>query len=58
MPLPGKVINEVVAFTRQFALQDPPVEKGMYAQLDDQMSWSRVVPGIYCPPRLLTRVKP
>lgn len=41
VPLPGKVINEVVAFTRQFALQDPPVEKGMYAQLDDGMTWSK-----------------
>lgn len=41
VPLPGRVINEVVAFTRQFALQDPPVEKGMYAQLDDGMTWSK-----------------
>lgn len=39
VPLPGKVINEIVAFTRQFALQEPPVEKGMYAQLDDGMTW-------------------
>ena len=37
--MPGKVISEVVAFTRQFALQDPPVEKGMFAQLDDCMAW-------------------
>jgi Ca2+-binding EF-hand superfamily protein len=37
----GLVINEVVAFTRQFALQDPPVEKGMYTQLDDGMTWSK-----------------
>jgi Ca2+-binding EF-hand superfamily protein len=41
VPLPGKVVNEVVAFTRRFALLDPPVEKGMFAQLDDGMTWSR-----------------
>jgi 2',3'-cyclic-nucleotide 2'-phosphodiesterase (5'-nucleotidase family) len=39
MPLPGRVINETVRFTRQFALQDPPVEKGSYMQLDDKMIW-------------------
>ncbi|XRB13900.1 EF-hand domain-containing protein [Pseudoscourfieldia marina] len=37
--LPGAVLQEVVAFTRQFALHDPPVEKGCFVQLDDKMSW-------------------
>lgn len=40
VPLPGKVVSEIVAFTRSFAAQSPPVEKGMYAQLDDGMDWS------------------
>jgi Ca2+-binding EF-hand superfamily protein len=39
IPLPGRIINETVRFTRQFALQDPPVEKGSYMQLDDNMKW-------------------
>lgn len=39
IPIPGWLINETVRFTRQFALQDPPIEKGSYMQLDDQMEW-------------------
>jgi 2',3'-cyclic-nucleotide 2'-phosphodiesterase (5'-nucleotidase family)/Ca2+-binding EF-hand superfamily protein len=39
VPLPGKLINEVVAFTRKWAVQDPPVEKGCYMQIDDKMKW-------------------
>jgi 2',3'-cyclic-nucleotide 2'-phosphodiesterase (5'-nucleotidase family)/Ca2+-binding EF-hand superfamily protein len=39
IPLPGRVINETVRFTRQWAIQDPPVEKGCYMQLDNRMTW-------------------
>lgn len=39
IPLPGKIINETVRFTRQHAIADPPVEKGSYMQLDDGMIW-------------------
>jgi Ca2+-binding EF-hand superfamily protein len=41
LQLPGKVINETVSFTRAWSLQEPPVEKGCYMQLDESMTWDR-----------------
>jgi len=37
--LPGRVIGEMVSYTRAFALQTPPVEKGGYLQSDDSLDW-------------------
>lgn len=30
---PGTVLSDLLAFSRRFALQDPPVEKGGYLQV-------------------------
>ncbi|KAJ3285295.1 hypothetical protein HDU79_007445 [Rhizoclosmatium sp. JEL0117] len=37
--LPGRVIQEVIAFTRAPALQNPPVEKGGFMQSCDRIKW-------------------
>jgi Ca2+-binding EF-hand superfamily protein len=38
--LPGHVIADSIAFSRQFALQSPPVEKGCFLQTDTGVLWS------------------
>jgi len=38
--LPGSVITEMIEYTRAFALQEPPVEKGGYLQTDDDIIWN------------------
>ncbi|ORY31575.1 Metallo-dependent phosphatase [Rhizoclosmatium globosum] len=37
--LPGRLIQEVIAFTRAPALQNPPVEKGGFMQSCDRIKW-------------------
>ncbi|KAJ3029973.1 UNVERIFIED_CONTAM: hypothetical protein HDU68_010550 [Siphonaria sp. JEL0065] len=37
--LPGRVINEVIAFSRAPALENPPVEKGGFMQSCDAIKW-------------------
>lgn len=37
--LPGHVIADSVAYSRQFALQSPPVEKGCFLQSDAGLKW-------------------
>eukprot|EP00928_Gymnodinium_smaydae_P061242 TRINITY_DN45372_c0_g1_i1.p1 TRINITY_DN45372_c0_g1~~TRINITY_DN45372_c0_g1_i1.p1 ORF type:complete len:728 (-),score=69.40 TRINITY_DN45372_c0_g1_i1:296-2479(-) len=39
--LPGKLIAEMVAYSRQFAVQVPPPKKlpGCFLQIDDRMQW-------------------
>ena len=41
IPLPGRVICDIVRFSRAPSLLTPPVSKGSYLQLDDQMLWDR-----------------
>jgi len=38
--LPGSVITNMIEYTRAFALQEPPVEKGGYLQTDDDIIWN------------------
>lgn len=40
--LPGSVIDEMVRYTRGFALQRPPQETGGYLQTDDSVTWDSV----------------
>jgi len=35
--LPGKVIAEMVQFSRKYSLLDPPNPKGAYLQIDDSI---------------------
>lgn len=37
--LPGQVLSDMITYTRGFALQNPPVEKGGYIQTDDGIEW-------------------
>jgi|LauGreSBDMM110SN_4_FD.fasta_scaffold11213_2 2',3'-cyclic-nucleotide 2'-phosphodiesterase (5'-nucleotidase family)/Ca2+-binding EF-hand superfamily protein len=37
--LPGQVLSDMITYTRGFALQNPPVEKGGYIQTDDSIEW-------------------
>lgn len=39
--LPGRVINDTVAFSRADAVLDTPVEKGYFLQADDGLTWDR-----------------
>ena len=39
--LPGHVICDMIEFTRAFALQQPPIEKGGYLQSDDEVIWNK-----------------
>lgn len=39
LDLPGQVICDMISFTRGFALQKPPVEKGAYLQVCDAVEW-------------------
>ena len=40
--LPGEVINKCVSYTRGFALQKPPIEKGGFLQTDDGILWDHI----------------
>lgn len=37
--LSGQCISDAISYTRAFALQNPPVEKGGYLQTDDRIVW-------------------
>lgn len=39
LDLPGGLICDMIEYTRAFALQNPPVEKGGYLQTDDEVYW-------------------
>jgi len=39
LELPGGVICDMIEYTRAFALQNPPIEKGGYLQADDEVFW-------------------
>ena len=39
--LPGGLICDMIEYTRAFALQSPPVEKGGYLQSDDDVIWNK-----------------
>lgn len=39
--LPGQVISDTVAWTRKFALQNPPVKKGYYMEIDSGMTFNK-----------------
>ena len=39
--LPGRVICDMISYTRAFALQSPPIEKGGYIQTDNLITWDR-----------------
>lgn len=39
--LPGRVINEMISYTREFGLRSPPIEKGGYLQCDDRLRWDK-----------------
>ncbi|KAJ3119781.1 hypothetical protein HK100_000155 [Physocladia obscura] len=38
---PGRIIDEIIRFSRAPALQNPPVEKGGYMQTCDAIEWDR-----------------
>lgn len=38
--LPGRVVAEMVSYTRSFALEDPPIAKGGYLQTCDRFLWN------------------
>lgn len=38
--IPGKVLCDMITFTREFGLRTPPVEMGGYLQTDDGVEWS------------------
>ncbi|KAI9309931.1 Metallo-dependent phosphatase-like protein [Obelidium mucronatum] len=40
--LPGRVINDVLSFSRAAALENPPVEKGGYMQSCDAIVWDPI----------------
>ncbi len=46
--LPGRVIAECITYTRQFALNNPPVEKGGYIQTDDSIVWDEQENQVLC----------
>lgn len=39
--LPGRVIVDMICYTRKFALQRPSLEKGCFLQTDDMIDWCR-----------------
>lgn len=38
--LPGKVISEMISYTRAYALQTPPVQKGAFLQTCSNVKWN------------------
>jgi len=42
LKLPGKVICDMISYSRHFAALDPPEEKGSYLQTDDGVVWNDV----------------
>ena len=41
LDLPGKVVSDMICFTRGFASLTPPIEKGAYLQCDEGVGWDR-----------------